>query len=632
MLGRAAGLLVVVALALVPASASADVGPGGFGIADDLHIPSISLSQTFDELEPRTFRLNATWTALDDPGYLAQVEARISEANAAARTPGGMEIAVSFTAPPQEWEGAPLTGQAWIDHVAPFIDRFSSDVEWWGTMNEPNHRGWTFTPTGARALADFSVRLKAYLEQSHPADGLMSPDFMDHYNADGTLKRHPAGDSFVQRYVMHFHNAGGQFGSAIAWHPYGAVRRKSLLSTQDLVTTLGATSGAGLPIWVTEAGAHVDDNYVPGQTEAEQEAQVRWMADTSAGLASHDRVTRMHYYNVRQEPDTSSPTCQPLAGFPWDSGLVRACGDRRPAWYAWCLAARRGDAACYDDSPGVASWNAYRLDVYWRGNGDDAAIYGRHWDGAEEPGAPWSTVGTLGGETSSSPAAVAPAESRLDVYARGPDNGVWYRRYNGSSWSGWASLGRTTYVSPAAALRRGTAIVDVFVRGTNNAIYQRSRNGNTWSAAWASIGAPPGGATSAPAAVSSATGRMDVFVRGADSAIWRRTWTTSWGPWTSVGGIATSAPAVTSRVTNRIDLFFRGANGQVYQRFTSGSGWSSPTSLGGATISAPVAVAANGNRIDLWMRGTNNALQHKFWQPRVGWSGWSGTWFPGPRP
>ena len=84
---------------------------------------------------------------------------------------------------------------------------------------------------------------------------------------------------------MHFHNAGGQFGSAIAWHPYGGVRRRSLLSTDDLVTTLAATSGATLPIWVTEAGAHVNDNYVPGQTEAEQDAQVRWMTDRVAGLA-----------------------------------------------------------------------------------------------------------------------------------------------------------------------------------------------------------------------------------------------------------------------------------------------------------------------------------------------------------
>ena len=134
-----------------------------------------------------------------------------------------------------------------------------------GTDERAGLKGWTFTPTGASFLADVSVRLKSYLEQSHPADRLLSPDFNDHYNADGTLKRHLDGTSFVERYVKLFDNAGGQFGSIVSWHPYGAVRRKSFLSTDDLVYTLSATKGAGLPIWVTEAGAHVDDNSIPAR-------------------------------------------------------------------------------------------------------------------------------------------------------------------------------------------------------------------------------------------------------------------------------------------------------------------------------------------------------------------------------
>jgi hypothetical protein len=369
--------LAVAATALLPASTSADVGPGGYGISDDLHRPGLSLSETFRELEPKSFRLIASWAALGDPGYLAQIQDRIDRANAAARTPGGMEIAVSFSVPPQTWQGVALTGEAWFAQVKPFIDRFTTDVEWWSPMNEPGLKGWTFTPTGASMLADFSVRLKTYLEQAHPADRLMSPDFNDHYNADGTLKRHPDGTSFVERYVKLFDKAGGQFGSIVSWHPYAAVRRRSFLSTNDLVYTLSGTKGAGLPVWVTEAGAHVNDNSLPGQTEAEQDAQVVWMTDTAAGLASHDAITRMHYYNVRQEVDVGVSPCRSKPGFPWDTGLVRACGDRRPAWYTWCLASRQRDAACYDDSPAVASWGPYRLDVFFRGYGDDGAVYRR---------------------------------------------------------------------------------------------------------------------------------------------------------------------------------------------------------------------------------------------------------------
>ena len=611
---------------VLPAAASADVGPGGWGVSDDFHVPSISLDDTYDELQPQSFRLTASWEALNDPGYLAQMQARIDEANAAARTPGGMEIAVSFSVPSQYWQGVALTGQAWMDQVRPFIDRFSSEVEWWGPMNEPGLKGWTFTPAGASFLADVSNRLKAYLEQSHPDDKLFSPDFNDHYNSDGTLKRHLDGTSFVERYVKLFSKAGGQFGSAVAWHPYGAVRRKSFLSTDDLVATLGATSGAGLPIWVTEAGAHVDDSYIPGQTEAEQDAEVRWMTDTTSGLAGYDRITRMHYYDMRQQFDVGAPACQMKPGFPWDSGLVRACGDKRPAWYTWCVASRQKDASCYDDSPGAASWASYRIDVFWRGSGDDAATYRRFWNTSA-----WSSTTSLGGATSSSPAVVAPATRLLDVYVRGTDNAVWYRRYDGLAWSAWSSLGGLSYASPAASARRGTSIVDVFTRGADNAIYQRYRNGSAWSSGWASIGAPPGGATSAPAAVSNATGRIDVFVRGADAAVWRTTWTTSWSPWTSVGGLATSsAPAVTSRGTDRLDLFVRGTDGQVYRSVNNGGGWSGWVPLGGVMVSAPTAVATSANRIDIWVRGANNALQHRFWQPS-GWSAWSESWFPGPR-
>jgi hypothetical protein len=620
--------LVLALPMLLTGPASADVGPGGFGISDDYHVPGISLDESFDELTPGTYRLIALWDLLGDPGYVAQLQSKVAEANAAARQPGGLEIAVSFAAPPQTWQGVTLTGQAWFDQVKPLIDKLSPDVEWWSPMNEPGLKGWTFTPAGAKFLADISVRLKDYLATAHPEDKLLSPDFNDHYNADGTLKRHLDGTSFVERYVKLFDAAGGQFGGAISWHPYGAVRRKSLLSTDDLATTLAATKGAGLPVWVTEAGAHVDDNYVAGQSEAEQDAQVRWMTDPKVGLASHDAITRMNYYDMREQYDISSPTCRTVPGFPWDTGLVRSCGDRRPAWYTWCRAARQNDAACYDDSPAAASWSTNRLDVFYRGFGDDGATYRKSWD----TNGPWSSQSSMGGFTSSSPAVTAPASKRLDLVVRGADNSAWTRRYDGSSWSAWTALGGLTYASPAVSARRGTSIVDVFIRGADNTVQQRYRNGTTWSSKWVSIGAPPGGATSAPASLSNATGRIDVYVRGGDAAIWRNTWTTAWSGWTRIGGVTTSAPAVTSRGTNRTDVFARGADGTILRTYNDGAGWATWITLGGATMSAPAAVASSSGRMDVWARGTTGALQHDVWRSSTGWSGWNATWLAGPRP
>jgi hypothetical protein len=42
-------------------------------------------------------------------------------------------------------------------------------------------------------------------------------------------------------------------------------------------------------------------------------------------------------------------------------------------------------------------------------------------------------------------------------------------------------------------------------------------------------------------------------------------------------------------------------------------------------------VASSANRIDVWARGSSGALQHKFWQPATGWSGWSESFFAGSR-
>jgi hypothetical protein len=620
---RALAALAFAVPVALPASSSADVGPGDWGIADDFHVPSISLNASFDELAPKSFRFIAAWDRLKDPVYLAQIQAKIAEANAAARGPGGMEIAVSFSVPPQTWQGVPLTGQAWMDQVAPVIARFTPDVEWWSPMNEPGLKGWTFTPSGASMVADFSVRLKNYLQQNHPSDKLMSPDFNDHYNADGTLKRHTDGTSFVERYVKLYDKAGGEFGSAVSWHAHGAVKFKSMLSTDDLATTLAATKGATLPIWVTEAGSHLDDSRAPGQTEAQQDDQVKWMVDTNNGLASHDRITRMSYYHVRQDTEVNASPCRAWPN-PWDTALVTACGKRRLAWYTWCLAARQKDAACYDASPTVASWGPSRLDVLWAGNTDDTAIYRRTWSGSS-----WSSAAAFGGTAVVSPTAVAPATNRLEVYSRGGDDFTHYRRFDGSTWTPWTYLAGKSYSSRAASARRGTSIVDVFVRATDDAVYHRYRNGNTWSPGWALIGAPPGGATSAPASISNADGRIDLFVRGGDSAIWQKTWTGSWSPWTNIGAVSTSAPAVDSRGADRIDVFYRGADGQIYQRTNNGAGWLDRGSIGGAALSAPTAVARGANRLDLWIRSTDNTLQHKVWKSTTGWTGWSESWFAG---
>ncbi len=115
---------------------------------------------------------------------------------------------------------------------------------------------------------------------------------------------------------------------------------------------------------------------------------------------------------------------------------------------------------------------------------------------ASSPASPASTAGTCGGAArcesgwsfvlACAAAALAAAPARADlvdddpavaaqgtgdmrVFIRGHDNALWTRSWNGSSWSGWSSLGGVLTSGPAAMARPG-GIYDVFVRGTDNAI------------------------------------------------------------------------------------------------------------------------------------------------------------------
>jgi hypothetical protein len=86
---------------------------------------------------------------------------------------------------------------------------------------------------------------------------------------------------------------------------------------------------------------------------------------------------------------------------------------------------------------------------------------------------------SLGGVLTSGPDVSSWTANRLDVFARGQDNGLWHLGFD-SGWSDWDSLG--------------------------------------------------GIITSDPGAVSWDNNRIDVFARGQDNAIWHKWWDGRWGP------------------------------------------------------------------------------------------------------
>ena len=264
-----------------------------------------------------------------------------------------------------------------------------------------------------------------------------------------------------------------------------------------------------------------------------------------------------------------------------------------------------------------------RLEVFARGS--DNGLYHK-WQ--VSAGGDWSGWARLGGIMTSNPVVAANADGRLEAFARGADNGLYHiwQASPGGSWSGWAALGGVIVSDPAVA-ENADGRLEVFARGTDNGLYHISQisPGASWSS-----GASLGGALTSDAAVArNADGRLEVFARGTDNSlqhIWQVTPGGGWSGWAGLGGAITSNPAVAANGDGRLEVFVRGSDHGQYHiwQVAAGGAWSAWQGLGGV-LTSDVAVAANSDgRLETFVRGTDNGLYH-MWQisPGGGWSGWA---------
>jgi hypothetical protein len=111
----------------------------------------------------------------------------------------------------------------------------------------------------------------------------------------------------------------------------------------------------------------------------------------------------------------------------------------------------------------------------------------------------------------------------LAIVRRDPDNRLRTKRTERDSagWSAhWESLGGLMTSTPAIS-SLGTNLLDVYAKGGDNSIVSRAWDGTNWSEHWGPLG---GIMTSGPAAVSFLTEpdgvkHRDVFAKGVDNTI-----------------------------------------------------------------------------------------------------------------
>jgi len=250
--------------------------------------------------------------------------------------------------------------------------------------------------------------------------------------------------------------------------------------------------------------------------------------------------------------------------------------------------------------------------------GGDNQVYQTYWNGSS-----WSGFSSIGGSFVSNPAVIINVGA-LNIFERGPDNQI-YTEYNGGNgWSGWSSsLGRHQMKGNPAVIHYGSEM-DVFALDTNNVPYKATWNSTIdWGSGWTSMG---NFMASSPAAIQYGS-EMDVFYRGGDNNIYKNTWNgSSWGGFGSLGSpngtTITGNPSVLSYTAEgEYDIYVNTTSGHIYKRMWNGS-WTGWADMGGGFVGNPYAMQY-GSDMSLFARGTNNQIYHRYWSySGQFWSGW----------
>ena len=226
------------------------------------------------------------------------------------------------------------------------------------------------------------------------------------------------------------------------------------------------------------------------------------------------------------------------------------------------------------------------------------------------------------------PAIAAVGAGDMRMFVRGTDGAVWTRSWNGSSWSGWSSIGGVATSGPVA-ITRGN-IYDVFVRGGDNAYYHKYFTpAEGWSPSWERIG---GAFLSAPgASLRQGTGEIDVVGVGGNQQLYAGYWASGsgWSGSPRSAAASAGARAASRRAPGIIDVWVRGTT-TPSTRSPGSRGAAGPTSPSSAATSpaASAATAWDGNRRDVFARGGDNIVYDASYQA-PSWVGFSPPGRPG---
>jgi hypothetical protein len=213
--------------------------------------------------------------------------------------------------------------------------------------------------------------------------------------------------------------------------------------------------------------------------------------------------------------------------------------------------------------------------------------------------------------------------NNLFVIVRGTDNATYFNTLGLGTgiWAGWQSLHGWTASTPVLVATPSANRLDLLARGTNNGIYHMSFPGGTPTMVWDT----PGG-TTPTVPISASDGRaLHLVVLGQKGGLWYNCLnfsTGSWSTWIPIVGTSPSTPSLTIDSSGTIQLTVRGLDNGIYHNSRSpraawGSIWDSP---GGTTVDSP-ATSMFGNALTVIVRGADNGIYYTSLNSAV-WSSW----------
>ncbi|RYG05633.1 MAG: hypothetical protein EOO02_03205 [Chitinophagaceae bacterium] len=201
------------------------------------------------------------------------------------------------------------------------------------------------------------------------------------------------------------------------------------------------------------------------------------------------------------------------------------------------------------------------------GNGN--VIYKANKDGK------WLAWENLGGVIKGDVAAVTPSEGTIDLYVRGSDNALWQQYFANGKWSGWFKIdGSMPLTSSPVVISHHPNHRAVFVHSKDGTIFHKKWDGSKWHP-WESLGKSPQTPNNKlslrdVAALSEEGEIIHLFVQGDGMKFWQRTFDKNWGVWSRLDDSALqlqSAPVPAAYDKFHRFMFATGWDGKIYYAY-----------------------------------------------------------------